>query len=310
MISHKLSNLGDEALKIMVTGAGGLIGSYITTYLRSCNYNIIAIYNQNSVKDCSDPCLKIDLSKGNSYGIFEKLIPIDMIIHCAAVIPTTFHGKSVKEVSEINYSIDKNIIDFCEKKSIRLIYMSSSSIYGLDHQEIKHESSVIYPSGLYAEGKYQGEEKILKSCIPNPVLLRISSPYGTTQYNQTVFKLFLERALKNQDIFYHGSGTREQDFINVLDIAIAVEEIIKNPQVNGVFNMASGRSITMKELAELIVKTTGSRSCIKKSNQQDIQEGYKVNIDITKIQTVLKWNSQVTLEQGIMTWAEVLRGRL
>lgn len=309
MISHKLTNLGDETLKIIVTGAGGLIGSCLTSYLRSCRYDITAIYYHNVLKDCSESYIKMDLSNEDSYRMLE-LMPIDMIIHCAAAVPTSFYGESAEKTSEINRIIDNNIIDFCERKGIRLIYMSSCSIYGLDHQESKNEKSIVSPIGFYAKGKYEAEEKILNSRIPKPVMLRVNSPYGITQRHQTVLKLFLGSALKNEDIFYHGSGTREQDFINVLDIAVAVEKIITNPDVCGVFNIASGQVITMKKLAELIVKTTDSGSDIKSSNQIDVQDGYKISIDVSKIRTVLKWIPQVTLEQGIADWAKVLRMKL
>jgi UDP-glucose 4-epimerase len=296
---------------ILVTGAGGLIGSNITRYLANKNYNVFALYQKKPeiVNPFNWKCLSADLANEKEYIKFNE-IEFDVLIHCAAVIPKNFDGENSQKAAQINKDIDKNVMKLCEEKSIRMIYMSSFSIYGLNHQEWKKESSLVTPIGSYTEEKYNFERDLLNSDIPNPIILRISSPYGRGQKHQTVLKTFIEKALNNEDIIYHGSGTREQDFINADDIAFAVEKIVENPKVDGIFNIASGSSLSMKEVAEIIVKTVGSNSKIIPSNQQDQQEGYKVKIDITNAKEILGWEPLISIREGIDCLIKHLREKL
>lgn len=291
---------------IVVTGAGGLVGRCITSYLHLRSKNVIPVYHNTVLSEDKGLHVQADLSEDKFYNIFDN-IKVSTIVHCAAAIPQSFTGENAIMVASKNRQIDDKTIEYCVERKIRLLYVASCSVYGLNHQILKNERAVAYPVGPYAQEKYNSEEKIMRSNMYQPVVLRISSPYGIYQKHQTVLKLFLEKALNNEEILYHGSGTREQDFINVSDIAVAVETIINNPEVGGIFNIANGRSFTMKQLAETIVKTVGSNSSIRTSNQQDQQEGYKVKIDIKKAKELLGWEPRVSLEQGINWWAEYLR---
>ena len=135
------------------------------------------------------------------------------------------------------------------------------------------------------------------------VCLRVNAPYDCNQKNNTVLKIFIENALVNENIFYHGSGKREQDFTNVSDIATAIELILNTGKISGVYNISGGSPITMNELATLIVKSVpGCTSQIKSSGNIDPQEGCKARISIKKALTELGWHPQITLEKGIVNW--------
>lgn len=292
---------------IVVTGAGGLLGRHITDYLYLQGNHVIPVYHNTVLNKYKG--LQLNLLYNEFHNILDK-IKINTLIHCAAAIPQTFDGENAIRVAGINRKIDDNIIEYCERRKIRLVYMSSCSLYGFNHQGLKNERLTVNPIGYYGQEKYNSEEKISDSEIPQSVVLRISSPYGIYQKHQTVLKLFLEKALSNEDILYHGSGMREQDFVNAMDIAFAVGKIIDQRDVNGVFNIASGWSFSMKELAEVVVKTVGSKSRVRSSKQQDEQDGYKVKIDINKAKEVFSWESKFSLEQGITSWANYLRNQL
>lgn len=291
---------------IVITGAGGLVGRCITSYLHLKKKGVIPVYHNTVLSEEKDWYIQENLSEDKFYNVFDRL-KINSIVHCAAAIPQSFTGENAIVAAARNRQIDDQVIKYCAERKIRLLYLASCSVYGLNHQNLKNEQEVVYPVGPYAQEKYKSEEKIISIDTPRSVVLRISSPYGIYQKNQTVLKSFLEKALNNEEILYHGSGTREQDFINVLDLAVAAEAIINNPEVSGVFNIANGQSVTMKQLAETIVKTIGSNSSINASNQQDQQEGFKVKIDIKKAKELLGWEPRISLTQGINWWAEYLR---
>lgn len=293
--------------KVLVTGAAGLVGGGIARQLHTTGH-ITATYNELELQVPNLKKVKIDLR--NEFEV-ERLFEMefDIVVHCAARIPLSIDGAKVKETAEFNWDIDRNIVKYCEKKQTRLIYISSCSVYGLNHKTKKCEDTLVQIENEYSKEKFESEKMINASTIPFPVIFRISAPYGIGQKHDTVFKKFLENALNGDEIVYYGSGKRRQNFINVLDIGRAVKLAFNNEYVSGVFNIASNKSITMKQLAELIVRTTKSQSVIKPAGIVDVQESYNVDIDVSKAKNVLKWEPRILLEEGIKCWARHLKSK-
>jgi UDP-glucuronate decarboxylase len=116
----------------------------------------------------------------------------------------------------------------------------------------------------------------------------------------TVLTKFIKLALRNESILLHGSGNRMQDFTNTRDIAEMINELILNQNTHhGIFNLSAGMPISMKELANRIIKLTGSNSMVLNSGSIDNQEDYKASYSIDKAKQLLNWNPKISLEMGI-----------
>ena len=111
--------------------------------------------------------------------------------------------------------------------------------------------------------------------------------------------IFLERSLNDEELLLYGRGTREQDFIYVKDVARAFWQAYQEKK-SGIYNIASGTTVTMKDLAELIITLTCSHSKITCSGKEDPQENVKVSIDVSKAQKELGFTPEFSLADGLL----------
>ncbi len=297
-------------MKVAVTGAAGLIGYEVVTQSLSQGHEVTGFYKSLNSKDKHKDIevIAIDLLDGNLSNYFEGK-GFDVVVHCAAAIPYSFGESREKRIAEINRQIDSEIISLCLKNRCRLIYLSSASVYGFESgKDLVSEESPVVSTGYYIEEKLWAEEQIQSMCIPS-VILRVNAPYGPRQRSQTVLKTFIENALSGKDLYYYGTGNRTQDFTSCIDIANAVCQAVERPDAQGVFNIASGQPISMKDLATLVVKLSpgGTKSKVYPSGTDDNQENFRAMFDIYKAQKLLLWAPKIDLSRGIYEWYSYLQ---
>lgn len=288
--------------KVLVTGAGGLVGHAVCDLLYQKRIPFIGVYRSPTEKKKWD-CRVGDIAKEN----LDKLLTdvnISSVIHCAALIPNVNH--SFEECFQVNTAIDLKVAKYIRDYNVgRLVFLSTTNIYG-GNDHIIDEDSPLKIDNLYGEAKANSE--ILFSSIPNTITisLRINAPYHYTQKNDTVLKLFINSILNDRDILYHGSGIRQQDFTYISDVASAVVSSLKNGSL-GPYNIAGDNPISMKDLAELILsKVPGSRSKIFRSGFPDLQENQKAFFNISKAKRELAWEPLMELNEGIDEWIKYL----
>ncbi len=293
-------------MKILVAGAGGLIGSYVVRALHYANHKVTGLYRKapDHKKNYPWTFTEADLTEDKSRLILERAVP-EAIVHCAAVLPKQFEGEEAEQVAEINQRIDDQVIRFCTDRGCDLIYTSSTSIYGLTGFPW-NEMSEVCPIGPYAAAKFKTEQRI--SALKNrSVILRISSPYAPEQRLRTVLRIFIERAIANLDLYYHGTGERQQDFTAAEDVVQAILCAISYSDINGIFNISNGNPISMRDLAEFVLRCVpGTKNRVLPSGQPDPQENYRAFFDISKAKNMLKWEPSISLEYGIKRWVRYL----
>jgi UDP-glucose 4-epimerase len=207
-----------------------------------------------------------------------------------------------------NRTIDDRIIDLCHRRRCPLIYTSSTSVYGLRVQGVVTEEDNLGPLGEYALAKATSEMKMLSALRAGAIVLRVSSPYGPGQRTRNVLRIFIERALADLDLVFYGSGNRQQDFVSAYDVANAVVCAVLRMSSSGIFNIASGVPVSMRDLAELVIRTVpGTGSRIISSGIPDPQENQRTAFSISKAQAILGWRPVVSLMDGIKSWAQYLK---
>ena len=254
--------------------------------------------------------VSLDLSDPKAVDEIVALRP-DAIVHFAAGVPAQHLGPEAERVAEVNRRIDFSVLRVSKRLRARMIYASSVSVYGKPSDVAVDEQSATNPSGPYAWEKLETEaegEELFEEERAGFIGLRIAAPYGPGQNKRTVLRIFVENALQGLPLLYHGSGSRQQDFIHSRDVAESVICALERGS-HGIYNVASGNPIEMKRLAELVVSCVPrSRSEVASSGQPDPQEGAKAGYCIEKIQTELGWTPQVTLAEGISAWAQESAG--
>jgi nucleoside-diphosphate-sugar epimerase len=299
-----------DANLIIVTGASGFLGRYAVAQLVDAGFAVVAVSRsplpieipacKPMPLDLEDPA-SIETLSGAFGGRARALV------HFAAAIPRSFVGDEAEECGRRNLRMDGNILRFCEDTECALVYGSSSSVYPAESQAIKTEDAEINPAEPYAREKLASERAFLLHLPSHSIALRITAPYGPGQTANTVVKIFLERALRDEPVMYHGSGAREQDFIHASDVARAVVCSVRQSS-GGVFNIAAGAPVTMKQLADTVVgAVSGSKSVVQPSGKPDPQEQRYASFSIEKARTLLGWAPATSFEDGIREWAELIR---
>ena len=287
-------------MKILVTGAAGLIGAEVVHYLRLRGHEVMGIVRELRVNSdmVDEPLVSLDLLREDLSRILPNTYP-DALVHCAAVFPAVLGGKEDKACARINQQIDNNVISFTNRTGCKTVFMSSTAVYGLASGP-KHEESVSQPEGYYAEGKLRSEA-LFTERGKEGLVFRLNAPYGPRQRILTVLKLFIRKALAGEILEYHGTGTRTQTFTHCNDVAVAVDSALFKNDISGTFNIAGEQVISMQALAKLIVnQIKGAQDVmVKPSGQPDPQEGYRSIIEIAKARSVIGWVPRITLASGV-----------
>lgn len=285
---------------VMVLGSAGLVGSAIAEHFESVGVSTVRhIRPKAKVKHGDVP---VDLTSPNAA---EELIAaarsssVTAVVHCAAELPSSHSGGDAERVAEVNAKLDRAAVRLAAECGLRLVYISSVSVYGFGQHGLLDEESATNPAGPYARAKLRSERDIAKE-VESHAVLRIPSPYGPQQRSNSVLKVFVTRAAEGGAVAYLGSGRREQDFIHVDDIARAVLVATIRASATGIFNIASGSPVTMADLAALVVRRVGNGASIAvAAHQSDPQEGYQARYDISKAERELSWRPHVRLTDGI-----------
>lgn len=175
------------------------------------------------------------------------------------------------------------------------------SVYGDNIAGEITEETPVQLANPYSKGKYEGEKlaESYGSETQKVTILRIAAPYGLGLSDHTLISKFVKKAQQNEDLTIFGTGSRSQDFINVADVCKAINCSITE-KVSGVFNIASGQTTSVNDLAKMILELLPqSNSKIIFTGEIDNQEGYKPKINVKKAEKILKFKAKVTLRDGL-----------
>lgn len=252
-------------MNILVTGGAGFIGKYLVKSLQK-NGNTVTIFdnfsnsNKKSISSLIDNGVKViegDITKLKD--IVNATRDHQIVIHLAAKISVLESIKNPSETFQINVDGTKNVLSACVNNHIKkIIVASSAAVYGESIPNFKlTEKSKVNPISPYGESKIKMEEEIKKIGINskiNYIVLRFFNIYGigqTPEYAGVITK-FLEQIKNNESLEIFGDGMQTRDFVSIYDVINSIHSSIPYNK-NGIFNIASGKSITIKKLAELMI---------------------------------------------------------
>lgn len=283
--------------KILITGATGFIGQHVFSLLQAAGLKVAGISFEGGKIDKAK-ILKLDLCQAEKVRRFFKkknaVEHFDTIIHLAARVPKSDNERDQKLALIENVASTLNILEeFQKSKTEKFIYVSGISV-------------VVQRESLYVVSKYFGEilsEYYQKKFNKNIIILRISAPYGPGQVKNNVIPIFIKNALENKDIQIFGTGKRTQDFIYIDDVARAFLAALKS-NCNGIYNIASGQSVSTLGLAKIILKNFPESKSKIVFKGIDPEENYRVKIDISEVQKDLKFTPKIMIEEGIKKYVE------
>lgn len=276
--------------KVLITGVNGLIGSTIAEHLMN-SYEVIGTsIEESNLTGLALQYIKSDITDKKTFELLPE--KVDVIVHCAAIITHDNYSNILLKANCIGV---QNIAAYANEAGCeRLVYFSSLPIIGKPSIIPIKEDHPIDPPTVYHVTKYFGEQ-VLRLLLGNErvVVFRIPSPIGRKTAPNKIVPVFVKNAINNIDYKLLGQGKRIQNYIDVRDIARAVECAITK-DARGVFNIASEKSYSNKELAELCIKLFNSKSKISYGGV-DKEEDYQWIISTDKSHQELGFEAKYSL---------------
>jgi len=292
-------------MKFVVTGGAGFIGSNIAKLLVKKGHDVIILDNFNtgrkenleSIKDKIDLHI-VDIK--DKKIINEIINESDGIFHQAALANVYESFSKSKEYFDVNVKGTKNIFEIAKENKIKVVFASSSSVYG----EVKimpiTENIDRNPIHPYGQTKLECEflaEKFSKEGL-KVIGLRYFNVYGLGQNDAYagVITKFLNKIKEKKSPEIFGDGSQTRDFIFVKDVANANLSAMESEINFEFFNIGSQKSISILELAQIIIKKSGLN--LKPEFKEPLQGDAKISLsDITLAIKKLQWNPTYKLDK-------------
>jgi len=302
-------------MKYVVTGGAGFIGSNIVKKLVARGDSVTVIDNLNtgkeenlkSVRDkitfLNDSILNVNLLEKETEGI-------DGVFHQAALASVQDSFSKPDEYHNVNVNGTENILRLAEKNNFKVVYASSSSVYGNPKRVPIKEEDTKNPINPYAETKLKKEELAVKYSQNGVKVigLRYFNVFGKGQSREYagVLKLFLERISDGLPPKINGDGTQFRDFVYVEDVADANIISMDSNVEHEFFNVGTNTSITILDLAKTIIKFSGLdiEPIFGPALEGDVKRTI-ANIDLIKEK--IGWEPKIMLREWIKDIVETKR---
>lgn len=301
-----------------ITGGAGFIGSHLLEYLISHKAGRIVVLDDLSSGS------KENLEQAENYKGFEfvhgsicdinacekAFTGVDFVMHQAALCSVPRSLANPIATNEVNVSGFLNILMAAKKRGVkRLVYASSSSVYGDSKKLPKSEADPVSPLSPYAVSKYTNElyaSVFARNSGMNLIGLRYFNIFGPRQSPDgpyaAAIPLFVSALLENRSPVIFGDGNQTRDFTFVENVVQANMKALFSPaQANGnVFNIACGEQTSINQLFKMLAQNAGSKVNpeYKPYRTGDIKDSIA---DISKAKSLLGYAPEVNFSKGIET---------
>jgi UDP-glucose 4-epimerase len=303
---------------VLVTGAAGLIGSAVVRALDARGLGVIAVddFSIGDSRPEGDRIVWERLDVADD-ALAERLAPHapDLVVHGAA------HpgGRSLEEPSNdvrVNALGSMRVFEWCARRSVPVVYLSSSAVYGEQPPVPIPETAPVAPATIYAVCKIACERflRVLEAGYGLPwTVLRLFATYGAghrPSVHQGIVNVMLTQLLAGDTVLVRGSLERVRDLVAVEDAARAIVECALEPATRGhVLNVGTGTGVTIRELIGALCRALGRREDRLEIREKDATVGdprYSV-ADVRRLHALTGFAAARSLRDGL---DELVRARV
>jgi UDP-glucose 4-epimerase len=295
-------------MRFLVTGGAGFVGNHLVKLLIEKGHEVKVIDNlikgkKENLSDVFDKIEFINCDIRDYENLEKNLDNIDGIFHQAALTVVQDSFDNPNEYHDVNVVGTENIFKLAHKHDLKVVYASSSSVYG--HKEIMpiKEDTTRQPINPYGQTKLDDEYLYEKySKLGTKIIgLRYFNIFGqgqTLEYAGVITK-FLDRIREKKSPIIFGDGTQLRDFIHVEDIVMANLLAMESQKSSLLVNVGTGNAITILELAKIMIDVSGLdlQPIFKSPLEGDIK---KSQADITLAIKSFNWKPKKELREWLM----------
>lgn len=313
-----------EKKTILITGAAGFIGAHLCEYFLNSGFRIVAVDNLSFGKiENINPFIDSPFFEWFEEDISQpgkwKSQKTEVVIHAASLkIPRYDNG--VATLIE-NVSMTTQITDYCKIHGSRLIFCSTSDVYGKQNPPFSETDDVVLGSSLikrwnYALSKLYSEALIAGESAQHGfpyLILRLFGCYGpkhSLSWRGGPHSVFIEQALKNETFDIHGDGEQIRSFIYIDDMVKAIELAVKSNVSQEIINICStsNEQLTINALANKINRAMNGTHAPKKyipysefGKYEDVMKRWG---DGQKAEKLLGFKAEISFDEGLRKTVE------
>lgn len=288
-------------MKTLITGGSGFIGTNVISKLLKTGNEITVLDNfpattgKNLIEfiqaDIRNP-LQLDKQTAGNF---------DALIHLAAKSDAR-NMEDFSTFKEINVDGTMNVLELARKKDIKkVIFASSSHVYGNIPQNKFAESGPINPISYYGSSKFFGET-ICRAYSDfygiNCIILRLFTVYGPGGRTDMAVMRFIDSISQNKPIEVFGQGKIKKDFVYIDDISDGIIKSLNSKAKYEIINLGSGKATDLLSLITMIENQLGKKARKSFLSMQKGDTAYSC-ADIKKAKKLLNWSPKVSIENGI-----------
>jgi UDP-glucose 4-epimerase len=294
-------------MKSLVTGGAGFIGSHIAEHLVQRGDDVTVLDNLNTGKkeNLAEINAKINFVNGDirDHKLLEKLVnDTNNVFHEAALASVQQSFNMKDEYFDVNVNGTENIFKLAKEYGFKVVYASSSSVYGNPKNIPIKENDNRKPINPYAQTKLDGEylAKKYSDMGAHIIGLRYFNVFGKRQSKEYagVIKLFLEKIKQKMPPKINGDGLQTRDFVHIDDVVRANISAMDSNIKHEFFNVGTENSISILDLANVVINASGLS--LEPIHGPELSGDVRsTRADITLIRKLLNWEPKIRLDDWL-----------
>jgi len=310
-----------EQKRVVITGAAGFIGSHLSETLLDRGFAVIGIDNL-----LTGDIANIAHLAGRDFQFIKHDVtnyiyidgPVDYVLHWASPASPIDYLELPIPTLKVGALGTHKALGLAKEKGATFVLASTSEVYGdpLEHpQKESYWGNVnpIGPRGVYDEAKRFAEAMTTAYHRYHGVdakIVRIFNTYGPRMRvkDGRAVPAFMSQALLNEDVTIFGDGSQTRSFTYISDLVEGVIRLMQS-DVNDPVNVGNPHEMTIKEIAETIIRMTGSSSKLV-YRELPTDDPKQRQPDITRARTLLGWEPKVHLEEGLSKTIDYFRKKV
>ncbi|WP_336023558.1 NAD-dependent epimerase/dehydratase family protein [Halobellus salinisoli] len=296
------ADLGDAT--VLITGGAGFIGGHLAAALLPENeVRVLDDYSTGETSNVPDGAAVFCADVRNEDALERAMAGVDVVFHLAAVVSVETSVENPVEVHRVNVDGTLAVLERARDENARVVVASSAAVYGEPTGLPVNEDADTDPLSPYGADKLAADTyaRVYADVYDLPVaVLRFFNVYGPGQRGpySGVVDAFLQRAFADEPLVVHGDGEQTRDFVHVTDVVRALLTAASTEHTGLAFNVGTGSSVSINELADVIRDATGATAGVdhERARPGDIRHS---RADCTRMRELLGVQPTVSLREGV-----------